>query len=186
MRWPSGDPAFPLEAAVLRSDPPVTVLHLRKPTYEHLPERLDQCDGHVPPRLWLREGQESGAYHCPMSERRIDGVTVVLWHDWYDGYLSGVAAYAGNLFWFEAEGAQDESFVLDPNKRRLMLFPITEDELRHEQEIDRLFQQHVHGKPEADLDAFWQSESTRPPRPYTGRACAGWFIAGTPSPPSAA
>ena len=118
-----------------------------------------------------------------MSDRRIDGVNVVLWHDWYDGYLSGVATQASNWFWFEAEGAHDESFVPDASERRLMLFPITEEELRHEQEIDRLYWLHVHGKPEADQTAFWQSESNRPPRPYTNRGCVGWFIPTTKRPP---
>ncbi len=84
------------------------------------------------------------------ADRKLHGVEM-LFNDYYNGPLSGVARYQGSEYWFEAEGRKDEGFALTMRDRRFVLYPITPKELAGKTYWQRLYEEHVQGdKPESE------------------------------------
>jgi hypothetical protein len=48
------------------------------------------------------------------ASRELQEVEIEFFHDWYDGPLSGVAVFAGQAYWFEAESDWDPDAKVRP------------------------------------------------------------------------
>ena len=108
---------------------------------------------------------------------QLHGVEIAFFIDWYDGPLSGVARHLGTEYWFEAEGRQDETYAITMEDRRFVLYPITAEELAEEADWQRLYDEHVQGKPESEKWKFYEPYENRRPPDYASRQPVGWFIA---------
>ena len=73
--------------------------------------------------------------------KRLDGVALLWDSDYWDGPLSGLAAFDGSEYWFSAEWDADRDDWSVP--RRYVLRPLTPDELRVEWARHRQFEQFV-------------------------------------------
>ncbi len=105
-------------------------------------------------------------------EGELEGVEIVFWADWYDGPVSGVARHAGRELWFEAEPT---FYAHGP--RPLFLYPLTDDELAQERELDRLYEEHAKGKPVEEWPSILRGRDLELPSAYAARESLGWFIA---------
>jgi hypothetical protein len=111
--------------------------------------------------------------------RRVDGVEILWWEDWYDGPLSGVAVHAGQQLWFQAEGDGDDSIGPDIASRRLVLYPLTAEELAAERRFNLLCEKHrgEAPRPGTEWREVWTTHTAKRPE-YAARAALGWFVAG--------
>lgn len=76
----------------------------------------------------------------------------MLWHsDYYDGPISGIARYKGQIVWFNCvEWEHDNLFFM----RRYALYELTQEQIDHEIEIHNRFRRQV-GRHCDYCDDFW-------------------------------
>jgi hypothetical protein len=121
--------------------------------------------------------------------QRVDGVTILWLTDYWDGPVRGVASRGDRHYWFAAvfDKAQDDFEY----PRRLLLYELSDDDLREEWERHLRFESEVgdtrgcfhlpsaerHGpdRPQESWAKFYERERTRPQRDYESRSVAGWF-----------
>jgi hypothetical protein len=102
----------------------------------------------------------------------LQGVEIVFWADWYDGPVSGVARYRGREHWFEAE---PEFYA--QKRRMLHVYPLTDDELAREKELDRIYEEQAKGKPVEEWPSVLRERDFELPSAYAERESLGWFSA---------
>jgi hypothetical protein len=105
------------------------------------------------------------------ASRELREVEIEFFDDWYDGPLSGVAVFAGQAYWFEAESDWDP----DAKVRPLFLYPLTADELATERDLNRLFEVEAKGKPVEEWPQVLRERASHLPTKYSARESVGWF-----------
>jgi hypothetical protein len=112
---------------------------------------------------WVPDGN-------PMPSPQLKGVKIEFFVDWYDGPLSGVAAHAGETYWFEAD--RNWNPERDPP---LFLYPITAEELATERDLQRLFENKAQGKPVEEWPPVLREGARDLSTKYRIRGSIGWF-----------
>ena len=135
----------------------------------------------------------SGTLDRTPDKPHLKGVQIRWDFDFWDRELNGIADWQGRDYWFEIADRRwlesDEEPV--PPEPRYWLIPLTDDELRQEWKMHRLFERHVgtHScyrgnrrlrvptKPRTEWETFY---GRYPPaenrsRSYSKREPIGWF-----------